>query len=831
MKNVTIDFGIDLGTTNSTIARLNGLDAEVFKNNDGNEFTPSAVWIDKKEAEHVGLRAKGHLEDDVENAFSEFKLQMGSNAKYTFARNGKSYSPEELSAMVLKALKNDVRRQLGEDITSVVITVPAAFELPQCSATNKAAEMAGFINHPLLQEPIAAAMAYGFQSESNNKFWLVYDFGGGTFDAAIIRIKDGQIEVVHHGGDNGLGGKNLDWEIVNKLLVPSVIKEFKLRDFARDNKLYLGAFAKLKAEAEKAKIRLSLEDSIEITIDNLYKNSNGEAVEFICEVSRTDFERLAKPFIVRSINICKQVLLEKRLGTANIEKIIMVGGTSMIPYLREMLADPNEGLGIPLEYSIYPITVVAKGAAIFAGTQIIPVNKDTKTEKNELLLELDYQPVGSDTEPFIGGKIISDGLTKFSGFTIEFVNKTTRPEWRSGKIHISEEGDFFSQLWAEKGKKNEFLIELFNNTGIRQKTNPEALSYTTGIVSADFPLIHSIGIAMANNETDFLLSKGVSLPAKNMSVHRNLNEVRAGQKEDLLHIPIVEGENSRHADHNRLIGSLSIPGNKIRRTLPAGSEIEITIMVDKSRLVKAKAYIPVLDEEFEVEANLVIEPAKVKDLKADFAKDKELYDKLYEKSRTEKDLKALSIFGQMDKENVLEEIETLIEAAKVDPDARIKANNRILDLKSWLDQVEDSLAWPTLVNEAIAFKEDARRIADSYGDAADKQNLTRLEREIDKAIASKDPDLLRRRIDETDILYFTMLHKLPEYWILRLSNLKEKKHDMKDGSRADELISSGERAIQNNDIDTLKTVVRGLGELLPVGEQGENNRFGGTTLR
>lgn len=829
MKSLTIDFGIDLGTTNSTIARLNGIDAEVFKNNEGFEFTPSAVWMDKNEKIHVGRRAKDRFEDDPGNAFSEFKLQMGTNTKYTFERNKKSYSPEELSSLVLKSLKEDVRRQLGEEVTSVVITVPAAFELPQCKATNIAAELAGFTNHPLLQEPHAAALAYGFQSESNNKFWMVYDFGGGTFDAAIVQVKDGQIEVVHHGGDNGLGGKNLDWEITNKLLVPAVIKEFKLTNFTRDNKVYRGAFAKLKAEAEKAKIRLSLEDSVEIIIDNLYKNDKGEAIEFTYEILKSDFEKLAKPFILRSINICKQVLLEKRLGTSNIEKMIMVGGTSLIPYLRQMLLDPNEGLGIPLESSIYPITVVAKGAAIFAGAQKVPIIP-IEVKNDEFLLDLDYQPVGPDPEPPIGGKIVTDKNLDFSEYTIEFVNKTVRPEWRSGKIKLSSEGGFVDQLWAEKRKKNEFVIELYTPSGIKQKTIPETFYIILGNLSADAPLPHSIGIAMANNETDFLLQKGDPLPAKNRSIHRNINEVRVGQNEDVVIIPIVEGENKRHADHNRLIGSLTIPANKIKRTLPANSEIEITLVVDTSRLVIVKVDIPILDEQFEIEANLVIEPGIIQDMITDFEKDKEKYENLLEKAKNESDSKALKILEQIESENILIENESLLDAAKVDPDSGLKAKNRILDFKTILDNAEDALEWPTLVNEAQEVIRKSKEIVDEHGTANDKHRFSSLKKEIERSISDKDADLLRRRIDQMNTLYFAILREQPGFWVACFDYAKESRDTMKDKSEADQLIAKGQRAIQNNDIEGLKSVIQKMYDLLPITQQ-QDMGFGGTTIK
>ena len=830
MKSLTIDFGIDLGTTNSTIARINGVDTEVFKNNEGFEATPSAVWMDSKERLHVGRRAKDQLENDPDNAYSEFKLQMGTETQYTFERNKKKMSPQELSSEVLKALKEDVRRQLGEEVTSVVITVPAAFELPQCQATNKAAELAGFVNHPLLQEPIAAAMAYGFQSETTNKFWMVYDFGGGTFDASIIQIKDGQIEVVNHGGDNGLGGKNLDWEIVNSLLAPAAAKENNLKNFTRNNKQFRGAFAKLKAEAEKAKIRLSLEDSVEIYIDTLYKNDKGEAVEFTYELFRSDFERLAKPYIIQSINICKKVLMEKRLGTSNIEKMIMVGGTSLIPYLRNMLLDPNDGLGIPLESSIYPITVVAKGAAIFASTQRIPFNPNTEVQKDEFLLELDYQAVGPDSEPPIGGRVITDKKNNFEGYTIEFVNKTARPEWRSGKVGLNSEGGFITQLWAEKGKKNEFFIELFDQTGARQKTNPDRLYYTMGIVSAEAPLIHSLGIAMANNETDFLLVKGVPLPAKNKNYHKNVNEVRAGKAGDILVIPIVEGENKLKADHNRRIGQLEIKSENIRRTIPANSEIEITLIIDTSRLVTVKAYVPIIDEEFEVVANLVIDQGNISELKDEFRKDKQKFEDLRSKAFAENDPKATKILDQVVSENMIKEIENLLAAGETDSESCKNAKNKILDFKTILDYAEEALEWPTLIEEANEMIKKTEDICAEHGTTSDKQKLPTHKKEIHKAMEEKDSDLLRKRIGQMDDFYWSILLEQPGFWVGCFEYAKEDISSSRNKSESEEAIRQGERAIQNGDVAGLKAAVRKLWDLSPSTQQ-KTPGLGGGTIR
>ncbi len=201
MKRTTIDFGIDLGTTNSTVAVISDINAKVIPNKGGSGITSSAVWIDKRGNIHVGQEAKLRaLVEDQDNADLEFKLRMGTSTegKKLFARSGREMLPEELSAEVLKSLKMDVQTNMGEELRSAVITVPAAFENSQTNATQKAAQLGGFGKIPLLLEPVAASLAYGFQSESENVYWFVYDFGGGTFDAAVMRIRDGLIQVVNH---------------------------------------------------------------------------------------------------------------------------------------------------------------------------------------------------------------------------------------------------------------------------------------------------------------------------------------------------------------------------------------------------------------------------------------------------------------------------------------------------------------------------------------------------------------------------------------------------------------------------------------------------------
>jgi molecular chaperone DnaK len=335
---------------------------------------------------------------------------------------------------------------------------------------------------------------------------------------------------------------------------------------------------------------------------------------------------------------------------------------------------------------------------------------------------------------------------------------------------------------------------------------------------------------MANNETDFLLIKGVPLPAKNKSIHKNVNEIRAGHSGDNLVIPIVEGENKLKADHNRHIGSLIIQSEKIRRTIPANSEIEITLVIDTSRLVIAKAYVPIIDEEFEVVANLVIEQGKISEIKEEFRKDKQKFEDLREKASNETDSKASKILDQIVSENMITEIENLLIAGEVDSESCKNARNRILDFKTIIDYAEEALEWPTLVEEANEIIKKAEDICAEYGTSSDKQKLPIHKKEIHKAIDEKDSDLLRKRIDQMDSFYWSILLEQPGFWVSCLDYAKEDINESKNKSESEAAIRQGERAIHNNDVDGLKAAVRKLWELSPSTQQ-KTPGLGGGTIR
>ena len=822
MTRTTIDFGIHLGTTNSSIAVYKDGEVEIFRNNEGFEYTPSAVWVNKHNALIVGREAYEHLEEDSVNAFSEFKRKMGKAEKMTFARTGQSMTPEELSAEVLKELKEHVRQRGNEEVAAAVITVPADFELPQCEATKRAAQMAGLTLSPLLQEPVAAALAYGFQSQSDKVFWLVYDFGGGTFDAAVIHVRDGAIEVINHGGDNELGGKDIDWEIVERLLVPALTKECKLTNFKRGNSKWRAAFAKLKWHAEEAKIALSRRKSFDIDVKFSTEDNFPKPFQFEYELQQSEVATLAEPFIIKTINICKKTLADKRLESGNIEKVLLVGGPTLAPYLRERLSDSTEGLGIPLEATVDPMTVVARGAAIFAGTQHIPIGPDivdSQLEKGHFVVSFpDWKFTGSDVEPVVAGKVETPAGQSLDGLSIEFVNEKAKPAWSSGKLALKE-GRFMTTLWADKKSTNTYQVELFDGTGRLKKvvTYPDSLTYTVGLTFTDPPLTHSLGVALANNEFLVFLEKGTPLPAhkRGEPLHTTVN-IRKGQKGDFIRIPVMEGESPR-ADRNRRITILEISSAQVKRDVPAGSEVEVIIDIDRSRLVQTKAYIPLLDEEYENVISMQADDNKF-DPKAFgqvLEKEKERLEATREKAKATGDEHALGALQRIDQEQMVQQADAALAAASDDADDAKKCQNRLLDLRKAIDVMEDALEWPALVLEAKKIISSGKEIAQQHGNADERRILQSEEAQIRSALQTHDSELLKHQIESYRMAIYRILQRTGVLQVIYFQSLCDRKAEMRDQSQAQQLISEGLRAMNTNDADRLQAINQQLAELLP----------------
>ncbi len=822
MQRTTIDFGIDLGTTNSAIAVLSGVTPEIIKNNEKDaDITPSAVYIDKKGIIRCGDGAKSRLQDAsaAGDVFIEFKRRMGTDYLYRSKSNGQQRRPEELSAEILKSLKEDVQQKTGEVLESSVITVPAAFELHQCDATRKAAQLAGLKDSPLLQEPVAAALAYGFQADGKKAYWLVYDFGGGTFDAAVIKAEEGSIHVVNHGGDNFLGGADIDWAIIEKVLVPRLLQEYDLEDFTRANagwddkagtpRKWCKPFALLKRAAELAKIELSRLEKTTIEMIR-FTNSCGDEIEFECDITQADIMRVAEPIIHRSIDISNRVLQEKNLPKESVERVILVGGPTKAPYFREML---KTGLGIPLDHSVDPLTVVAKGAAVFAGTQKPTAGPRNVAVQGEFVVDLKHKPVGADSSPIVGGTVRGAAPQNLAGFTIEIVDSMTR--WRSGKVPLRVDGVFMTNLHAEKGDRHTYLIELCDATGRRQKITPDRLTYTIGAVVEEQPLPNSMGVALANNDYDKLFEKGRGLPLKTTRDYRTVRALRQGETGELIKIPIVEGENDL-ADRNRHIDDLHIDASNIRRDLPANTEVEVTLRMDESRIITVTAYVPALDEEFSKKVELrkrTTDAAAF--LKGDYDLEMVRFHQVKANAVKTGAQAGLDLVAEVEESVLLREVQSILPSIAGDVDIAAKFEKRLLELKLKLDFVADALEWPALVAEGKDWSGYLTSIVNRQGTQQQQQRASEIAVQVEQATGEKRADLLRKRTEQIKSLYFEIAMAQPGWWVDQFQRLEKKQREMVDENRASQLLNKGRDCISRNNTTGLQNIVGQLWDLLP----------------
>ena len=347
-------IGIDLGTTNSCVAVLEGGVPHVITNEEGNRTTPSVV-ANKNGEILVGETAKRQAVTNVANTVSSVKRLMGTSEKVNMG--GQNYTPEEISAKILMKLKSDAESYLGEKVTKAVITVPAYFNDAQRQATKNAGKIAGLDVERIINEPTAAALAYGIDKQEKTHTVLVYDLGGGTFDVSILDLGDGVFEVKSTAGNNHLGGDDFDQRIMDYL-----VSEFKKEngiDLSKDKM----AMQRIKDAAEKAKKDLSGMMSAEISIPFIAQSAEGP-LHLNVTLNRAKFEDLNKDLFDSTLDAVRKALKDAKLTASDIDKVLLVGGSTRIPYIQELV---KRELGKEPSKEVNPDEVVAMGAAIQGG--------------------------------------------------------------------------------------------------------------------------------------------------------------------------------------------------------------------------------------------------------------------------------------------------------------------------------------------------------------------------------------------------------------------------------------------------------------------------------
>lgn len=793
MRRTTVDFGIDLGTTNSAVCVA------------GSEWSlvvPSVVNADGEGALTVGREARRVLELDPENTHAEFKRLMGTTSKLAFAAAALERTPEELSAAVLRVLVEAAGVETGEAIDAAVITVPALFEIPQNEATERAAALAGIGFAPLLQEPIAAALAYGCgRGAVSRSFWLVYDFGGGTFDASIVSVRDGRLAVVDHDGDNFLGGKDLDKRLLEHLLA-GLKEEHALPALEAGHPDRRRVMATLRAVAERTRIDLSEARDVEVHVPELTVDDAGRPVDLATTVRRLELERLIRPEVARSIDICDRLLHRNRLAPVDVAKLVLVGGVTQTPLIREALV---ERLGIELECELDPATTVARGAAIHASSIRRPAASvaEERARPGVRPVRIEVPAVSQDEAPYLVGRFLESPEARPAWVRLSRGDGG----WQSDRLKVSDQGAFMCQLQLVQGEKSRFDLEAWTAEEVAIAVEPDHVEVSHGLSVAAPPLSRTLGVGLVDNSVHVYLGKGTSLPAKATHLHRTTTALEPGKPGAVIDVPVVQGESER-ADRNRHIGTLCIPATRIRRALPLAAEVEVTVEVDASSTVRARAYVPFLDQVFEQVLSTRLVPATSEELERELELAFRRREKLEETAEGE-------VLSRELGDSLFDEIIRDIAAASLgDEDAALRAQRRLLELHERLDHAEEEARWPREVARAHWARSSATEAVEEQGEAADRELLRKLVKEVGVAVAARDLRGVERKASALFRLRHRVLARRPEYWIDLFWWLERRRDSMTDRARADRLISEGRSALERQDHAALERVVVDLDGLL-----------------
>jgi molecular chaperone DnaK len=573
-------------------------------------------------------RAMKHFKPGETNTFIEFKRTMGTTATYHSNHMNRDFTSEELSAEILKKLKSFI---LDENISSIVITVPAKFLSPQCDATVRAAKMAGFKQVVLLQEPIAALTAYGLSAEKKDGFWLVFDFGGGTFDAALVKAEEGIMSIKDTDGDNWLGGKNLDEAIVDRIILPYLQKTYSIEGILNDPGSREILRNGVKQLAENAKIQMSFKDTHHILTelgDLPFEDEYGAEPEVDVAVTQKEMERVLSPVFQKAIDITKELLKRNNLRGADLDALILVGGPTHSPILRRML---REQITENVNTSVDPMTVVAQGAALYASTVTLKdedddkktdKEKDKDTEKKRppgaIRLSVNNESMTVETTELITIKVL-DGKTedgKDMKLPEEMFVDVCRSDgaWSSGMKRISDKKATFVEVLLVENCSNSFEIQLFDGDAMHLKCTPSQFNIIQGGGKISPVLPYHIGIGKQfedKGDVGFFpvagLEKNKSLPAKGVTAGLRTTDKISPRTKDKITIGVYQGEYSAEGtdlELNNLIYEVVITGEKLPEELPVNSPVDISIKVDESQNMLFEARFPSINYEEKIELKI-----------------------------------------------------------------------------------------------------------------------------------------------------------------------------------------------------------------------------------
>lgn len=788
--NEYINIGIDLGTTNSAISEYANGKVRILKNpRSFSETIPSAISF-RGEKAVVGEKAFGRNA----RVFTSFKRGMGTDETYEVG--DRETTPIELSTHVLNELLSIVP---GERPKAAVITIPASFDIVQSNATKKAGYEAGLSEVVLLQEPIAGCLAYaneaGLDLDAKQK-WLVYDFGGGTFDCALVSIDQRQLKVMDHLGHNFLGGLDIDLSLFNSWLLPKLESEMGAEVASRmtDSAGKPTAFYDyLVRQLEGGKKELSVSDSTVIEIDD---PDTGEFYEL--ELSRPTFDEIVAPVFVESQKIMEELLLNNNLSFNDVNQIILIGGTTYIPSIRESIERIS---GVKVETGVDPTTAIAIGAGYYAGSKKVSHQNEEEEEPEELDLSLTYEPTTKDLEELVAFK----AAKSFKGYySIESGTFST------GLVEFKNEGSVFVPIQASSINEFDFTVFSRRKKPVFHKT----ISITHGLYSVSgqtLPMDICLELDDEDGQTylEPIFEKNQVLPIQKTVVKNLSKSINAGGSGNLF-INVLEGRRGTLPASNLSIGVVEVSGNGMERDLVKSSQIHLAFSMSESRDLSISVYIPssntTIEESFSPHQKSVNRAKLVQEIEQaiEYAKKEEIVAVASD---------TYEIAG------LIKEIRTSLSLLLLDcKDNQLALLHKADERKRSLLQKLDNINRANYVYEEILSYRAAKGAMLQDMQLATPELKEKAQKYLDEdaeVLNSGDKNLIRKRTQEIELLNREIFFAKDENFSLIYLKLRSMPmSEYKESGSVESLFERGDKALEQNDFVTLKNVSTILGSNL-----------------
>jgi len=820
----TINFAIDLGTTNSLIAKYDNGKVKIFNNPLGLKQTLPSCIAFRGGRIVIGDKALDYLEKDAENVCMLFKRKMGTQDTYFVPSLDKEMQPIELSSIVLKELKNFIPD--SDVLDSVVITIPAAFDTIQSNATKKAGYLAGFKEVVLLQEPIAACLAFANTaniSVSDKENWIVYDFGGGTFDVALVEVDERELKVKDHQGDNYLGGADFDNLIVQHIIVPFIeekIGESELwKSLRSKSTAYKGLYFELLKKAEEAKKELSNFEETEIELD---LEINGQDVYDHLIVKRSLFESLILSKVENTIAIIKDIIKNNQLMRSDIERVILIGGTTYIPLIKRLIA---EEIGVEVSTSIDPTSAVVEGAAYYAGSKPSTVKEEPAEEKEivegkAIDSKFYYEQNTRDSEELITAKVTGDAIDNY-----RIIRKDGG--YDSG-VKAFKNNAFSEFVPLLEGRLNQFKVQFLNaSLEVLQTVDTIAINQGSYNVNGQ-PLPNDICMEVddldaATTRLERIFAKGSILPLKK-KIYKTASKTILRQSKSNIIINIIEGKSNGLPSSGLSIGYIEISGNDLEDDLIKGTDIEIELEISESRELKINVFLQSCDQEFE---NVFSESERAISINKINTEINTIVGDVEAAIRTANSRENFEYSNKLEGIRV-GLIEIQIEASLINDDDISDVKFQLDDKKRKLIQEFDDLTRNELVAKEIEEYNDTKADLEYHlnqeGNERFKTKYQRIIENEKEVINSLDKHLIRSKIKELEVLFNAVIQSSDENFISYYLNLKFY-DNFTNRRKAAKLFEQGDKALESKDYKTVRFVVYGLSALIPESDREQRKEF------